>query len=272
MLQIPTPQPPENEEQPIPITQETRNFCPISLRDWLELCPKANVPHVPAERLTTMNRLDWLMFDTPGDHHDRLKAALKSITGNLKPRHMLRWDFCAPTEVKLRLSTGQPDFHEEMTLPILDDPRAYTILYEFPREDIPVYQRPWLDAAIADGYPIEYRAYVRDGKLQGISNYYPQRPLPYNQDHIDTVSTYTDRLIESVATPFLWNAYPYRGSFLEEHDPKGIHFTADYILDADNRLLFLEGGPPHEMGAHPCCFEIGNTYGVAMKDQNQPED
>ena len=45
---------------------------------------------------------------------------------------------------------------------------------------------------------------------------------------------------------------------------KGVHFTADYIVDADDNIAFLEGGPPHHLGAHPCCFPTGETQGLAL--------
>ena len=54
-----------------------------------------------------------------------------------------------------------------------------------------------------DGYPVEYRAYVEDGKLLGISNYYPQRPLPHVPEHIKAVSEMTQRFIAAAPTPFL---------------------------------------------------------------------
>ena len=46
--------------------------------------------------------------------------------------------------------------------------------------------------------------------------------------------------------------------------PKGVHFTADYIVDADDNVAFLEGGPHHHLGAHPCCFPMGETQGLAL--------
>lgn len=269
MLSIPMPDVSEHPELPIPVTDETHHFCPVSLTDWLKLCQEASVPHVGAELLTTMNRKDWLLFDTASkdgdDHQERLRAALAEMEGKIKPAHMLRFDFCAPIGTKFRLSEGQADFHPDMAVPILDDPRAYDILFEFPREAVPVYQRPWLRAALHEGYPVEYRVFVRDGQVQGISNYYPQRPLPHDQDHMDTVTEYTERLIRKVRTPFLWNERPYASSFFEEHDRGGIHFTADYIVSESGSILLLEGGPPNELGAHPCCFPDGDTNGIAMR-------
>ena len=43
--------------------------------------------------------------------------------------------------------------------------------------------------------------------------------------------------------------------------------TADFTATAEG-MLFLEGGPPHELGAHPCCFREGRISGVALEDRN----
>ena len=105
---------------------------------------------------------------------------------------------------------------------------------------------------------------MNDGKIKGISSYYPQRPLIEFKGHLDTVREYTERLAEAAPTPFLW-PLAHRPDFISE---KGVHFTADFMSTADG-ILFLEGGPPHEMGAHPCCFIPGNIEGVALADRNE---
>ena len=239
------------------------------MQDWLELCRKAQIPHVPAERITTIKREDWTRFDVPGDHHERLKKALAQIKDNLKPRHMVRFDFCSPLEVKLRLGQGKPEWRPDFTLLYLDDPRAFDILFEHPREEVPVWQRPWLDAQIEDGYPVEHRAFVLGGALQDISSYYPQRPLTRCEQHLTTVRQLTESLTANAKTPFLWNRSPLRIKFLEEQDSTGGHFTADFLVTREgNEVLFIEGGPPHHFGAHPCCFRFGEIEGVALTGRN----
>ena len=73
----------------------------------------------------------------------------------------------------------------------------------------------------------------------------------------------TERLIQAVRTPFQWHLKP----SLRELDQDGVHFTADFIATAEG-ILLLEGGPPHELGAHPCCFQEGQISGVALEDRN----
>ena len=155
-------------------------------------------------------------------------------------------------------------------LPIyIGDPRAMEIILEFPRELIPIWSRPWINARIIDGYPVEYRVFVYDGQAMGVSNYYPQRPLTNHRKHIDAIGHYTQALIDVIDPPFLWNYGPFRDYFDNHFDTEGVHFTADYIVDADDNVTFLEGGPPHHLGAHPCCFPTGETQGLALTPKNE---
>ena len=241
-------------------------FCPVSLGDWLELCGEAGVPHVPAELVATMLRDDCLAFDTRGEHQERLVSALEALQEAKLENHMMRMDPASGIEIKHRLSIGEPEFRPEFQEIILDDPRLFDILFEYPREEVPVWRRPWVDAMRHQGYPVEYRAFVRDSTLLGISNYYPQRPLPEFPAHLEAVRRYTQALIESVKPPFLWHTA--HGLMDGTLDAAGIHFTADFLVTVQDEVLFLEGGPPHELGAHPCCFEPGNIQGIELRDRN----
>ena len=53
------PRPPPSPHDPIADSPDTSRFCPISLGDWFELCQRTGVPHVPTERLTTIQSSDW---------------------------------------------------------------------------------------------------------------------------------------------------------------------------------------------------------------------
>lgn len=252
--------------KPIPDTPESRRFCPVSLHDWINLCQKADVPCIPAVQVASFNRSDLLNADDP---HRRqvVEQALNDANQQAGPGEMLRFDYCASEATKFLLATGQADDNEQNRCLYLEDSRAVDIAYEFPREAIPVWKRPWTAASILDGYPVEYRVYVEHGKLLGISNYYPQRPLPHDPEHIAAVTTFTNLLIAAAATPFLWNQGPGYASFIE-HGADSVSFTADFLVDAHNCLLFLEGGPPHPLGAHPCCFKPFDTNGLALTDRN----
>ena len=80
---------------------------------------------------------------------------------------MMRLDCCTDEEVKYRMSRGdgggfQPTFGGI----IFGDMRSFDMVNEYPRDNIPIWQRPWAETQVIDGYPVEYRAFVRNGKLQ----------------------------------------------------------------------------------------------------------
>ena len=246
------------------------NFCPVSLGDWLDLCRRAEVPHVPAAQVAEALRDDYLAFDTEGEHRARLEQVWKDIQDARKDNQMMRLDCCSDAEIKYRMAQGEGgEFKPEFGVIMFGDMRSFDLVDEYPRDNIPIWQRPWVETQVIDGYPVEYRAFVRDGKLQGISSYYPQRPLPRFPEHLEAVRNFTERLIQHVRTPILWHQTL---MFLDNPlDRQGIHFTADFLVNTQGETLFLEGGPPHELGAHMCCFRPGEIEGVALTDRNEPD-
>ena len=256
------------EPVPLPITDATSRFCPLSLEDWINVVKQSEVPYVSAELITELNRWDCLMFESEGEHQHRLYNAFQTIQQSARSNHMIRYDFCSSSEVKYKLSVGFYKWIESFNYLIIDDPRSFDLLFEYPRERIPVWRRPWIDAKILDNYPVEYRVFICDGKIQGISNYYLQRPLPCNENHLNKIKEYTNIIIDNISTPFLWNIVPYIDSFGQHNDILGCHCTVDYIVDKNDNVLFLEGGPPHELGAHPCCFKPYQINGIALTNRN----
>ena len=132
------------------------------------------------------------------------------------------------------------------------------------------------------GYPVEYRAFVANGRVAGISNYYPQRPLRKRQDEIDAVNALASRLATALAEtrrqvvwPMPLPGHP-EGAEAEKAEPgtaERVHFTADFVITEDEGAMLLEGGPPHFGGAHPCCFEHREAIeGVALEGHNEDDD
>ena len=220
--------------------------------------------HVPANFVTAIRRWEYIHCFDQGAHQERLDAKLNKASENAGSGTMLRFDCCSGLDTKIRLSEGDASWSPDLQLLYADDPRAYEIIFEFPREHIPVWKRPWLETMTIDGYPVEYRAFVNDDRLVGISNYYPQRPLPLIEEHIEAAHEYVSRLMKHTPTPFLWNRSNMQHSFAKAFDFSRRHFTADFLVTKDNKVLFLEGGPPHQMGAAPCCFPAGQTEGLAL--------
>ena len=233
----------------------------------MNLCRRAEVPHVPATQVTEVLRDDYLAFDTEGEHRARLGQLWKAIQAARKDNQMMRLDCCTDAEVKYRMSRGDGGgFQPAFGGIIFGDMRSFDMVDEYPRDNIPIWQRPWAETQVIDGYPVEYRAFVRNGNVQGISSYYPQRPLPWLPEHLKAVRNYTEQLIQHAQTPFLWHQTL---MFLDNPlDRQGIHFTADFLVNTQGETLFLEGGPPHELGGHMCCFRPGEIEGVALTDRN----
>ena len=248
-------------------------FLTMSLGDWLSLAERTRTPHVPALLVTTVRIADLLHYDVPGTHQHRLKRAWEQMDAARRPGTMLRWDCCASADLKHLMAHGRVPKDEAAELQSLTiDERIYEIAGEYPRQDLPVWQRPWIreQLLIIDRYPVEYRAFVRRGEVSGISSYYPQRPLRRNETEIDAVRDAARRLSEGLEGPLAWPMpihghpeAPAPGQVLSGKD--GVHFTADFMITTDGRTLLLEGGPPHFAGGHPCCFEGRAPEGVALE-------
>jgi hypothetical protein len=232
----------------------------ISLYDWLQIVPQ-RVPHIPAEELGAVPVKDiWdaLEEDDPWHWSGPLRAMMAAAKAAIEPGYMFRWDCCSSSRLKCAMSKpnsalsdalGDQGWRFDRSL---DDGRFIDILVEFPGDTMRLWKRPWRMAKMVDGYPVEFRAFVQDGKVLGVSSYYPQRPLPDS----------------------------YRGSACIIRDltelllvEPGMSFTADWLLGANgDDLWWLEGGPPHVSGpgsllmpsAHPCAFAPGQIDGIAL--------
>lgn len=254
-------------------------FRPLDLGHWLRLCAEAGVPAVPATLVASINPQLLTEFIEPHPDHVPTEAQLETLQAfwakvqEARALHgyMLRWSCCACAKVKHRLSTGEPRWNPDfLEFFGADDFRAFDLLCEFYHPEVGAYLRPWLRYAVHEGYPVEYRAFVLNGEIQGVSNYYPQRDLPDNDEtsrDVETVLAFTRRLIAAQREPInLPNAFV-------QAMPKLNCWTADFARLADGAIVFLEGGPPHlPGGAHMCCFKFGEIEGVALSNRNAEGD
>lgn len=254
-----------------------RPFWTVSLGHWLQLAREAGTPHVDAVRIATVRVADLMYYDVEGPHRARLKAAWDAMTAARRPGTMLRWDCGASAHLKHLMARGRlpaDEVEELQTLTI--DERIFDMSSEYPSDEIDVWQRPWIRdrMAVVDGYPVEYRAFIRHGDVVGVSSYYPQRPLPRNDAEIGAVHRLAQGLADTLAerTPLTWPhplpGHPEAPGQSEDAvtGPRGVHATADFAVTRDTGVLLIEGGPPHFAGAHPCCFEgRGTTTGVALE-------
>lgn len=224
------------------------NTC--SLKAWLALCDTCTISTIPAVELGSLPVMDILRLQDGEPVSDSTVEFLRTLPTRLTPRSMVRWDCCAGEALKYQLGTGHPDWHPDFQQLRIDDFRLFRILIEDIGLDqsLIVWERPWITPCLLEHYPIEVRVFANGGHIQGVSSYYPQRPLPETPDILR----------------FCRDAWALSERFLP-HVPD---FTADWML-TDSGLLFLEGGPPHHEnprrgGAHPCCFAPGQISGIAL--------
>lgn len=267
------------------------SFNPVSLGDWLLVCRELRVPHVPGEQIATYDREQLLASADLGPNPPEFEAVCQRIVAAFEDGFMFRFDCCAPAEVKVSLAEGRPHWNPNMVrqgplslwpkehdgrvieLPehfecTCLDYRSFEIVWSYPRPTVPVWKRPWVDIEVRDRYPVEFRAFVVDGKLEGVSSYYPQRALdpddPIIRPSCETIGLYVFQFARFLHDfPFEW----------PRDAPDGIpdnSFTADFVVRRESgRVEFLEGGPPHHpsWGAHPCCFPPGGIAGIALEPQ-----
>ena len=254
---------------PAQLHDNTQQFCPLALGDWLDVCRSAAVPFVPAEHVTDFETADLQRFEQAGPHQARLAAAWDALEAVKEVDTMLRWDLCSSYAVKVALSAGQADWQEDFLHLTPDDVRFFDLMCrDWPRILMPVWKRPWVKARRWLHYPVEYRAFVRDRAVVGVSNYYPQRPLRYEESEVSAVIGLTERLVSHVRTPLLLpssrDLMP-RLPFVGERPPdqrQQVEFSADFLVREDGAVLFLEGAPLAE--SHPCCFDAGPPDGLAL--------
>lgn len=229
------------------------SFPAASLRAWLSIAQCCGVPHVPAQYEAALPIEPLLRFDAPIEGTQEVLAALQYLNEKVEDGRMLRWDCCAPWGVKCAMGNGfkQPSRSEMALDP--GDPRAFDLIYDFPAEDIEVFSRPWVHAMMFEDFPVEFRVFIEEGKVVGVSNYYPQRALP---DHprirqmVSEITRYAQRMVQKAKDRDL---RPWMPRVAAAHQPS-FSATLDFLVLSSARVVLLEGGPGFGFGAHPCCF------------------
>lgn len=257
------------------------HFNVVSLEAWVALAEAAGVDVVPAEVVARIPVKTLLNFEEPKAEDQSHWDALEAVNASLGDGQMLRWDCCATLDLK-----GAMDQTPQAVSPAdkgglhPGDPRFFDILYQFPEQEMRVLRRPWVEARMEGSHPVEYRAFVKDGVLEGISNYYPQRALTMSatvenevQQAIDAVGKLLKHFENEGTVPWAVNAHPSR------FDLEKVSCTIDFLVEAEGKVLFLEAGPAFNAGAHPCCFEHHKdeegqilTQGLALAKDQSPVD
>ena len=87
-----------------------------SLATWLMAARAADIPAIDAAEVVTVRIDDLLAFDTddPAVHARLVFAEFWARPGH-RAWTMLRWDFCAPLELKMRLAAVNADWTAALT-------------------------------------------------------------------------------------------------------------------------------------------------------------
>jgi len=232
---------------------EPGRFNAISLVEWLPRIAAAGVPHIPAETVFELAQDVWLHFDAPEEQHWPVWEGLHNAVASVPSSHMVRWDFCASLSLKGALARAKSPADSLRDLSP-DDPRAFDILYEYPRETVPVLCRPWVPALHVDGYPVEFRAFVRESKVIAVASYYPQRPLcdsPQMRTFVSKVQSHSATIVDYLSAS---GQYPWLLGFERQFKAGTVNATLDFLVREDGEVVFIEAGPPFGAGAHPCAF------------------
>ena len=229
--------------------KDLQGFNIVSLADWIEVCAKAGVPHVETKTIAHIAIERLLAYDTEPPPEEFIRAVEAAMT----PHTILRWDACAPMELKHRRASGHNEWSETLHRGFtIDDPHAFDTIYEYPGNEMIVHRRPWMQSTVIDGFSLEYRVFVENGTVIGVSNYYPQRALDASETIMRQCTLAIDytKAISTLLKPPI--RYP--GGAHYRWPAESISFTADFMVLEDGATVFLEGGPPAGGGAHTCAF------------------
>lgn len=247
-------------------------FVGVSLKSWLKIAQQAQVPLVPAQQIGSISREFVMMAeDEVADEAMAVKyQAFKQLQAQAPQGHMLRWDPCAAIHVKQAMagiSDGScPDGAARLDL---GDPRVYDILYEYPRDDVPILARPWAPAKMFEGYPVEFRVFIENSQVLGVANYYVQRCLPHSHEIMGWAQKAKECAEKMLHAMQATGQYPWMPRFGQsgfDCEQGQIHATMDFLVCRQTgQVLFLEAGPPFGAGAHPCAFEDEEEiHGIAL--------
>lgn len=262
----------------------------LSLPAWLAVAERANVPFIPATECAALEA-EAFTVAIDGEENADAFAFLKKAR-LLGEDEMVRFEQCGPGSLKSSLSQGQGVargvyIHPDTQEPMFDifDPRTYETFQSLGASHFRAYRRPLVKTATQKGvwqnrmwdgtdtlegeWPVEFRVFIREGQVSGVSNYYPQMTLPdaYLVEARDAAAL-AQTMVEWMHRTQLGvgNGEMCADTGADEPDKRAPwvpeawgsqDFTLDFILKENGDITFLEGGPGGFRQAAPCCFENG---------------
>ena len=267
-----------------------------------ELIEKADRDGVTPEML----ELFTYLFDTAEQdavNMEELHERLASSMDEVPEGYMVRTAACGGSELKALAGTGlagptTPETRFGTDLEVgpgwvrlgnrrtlnTRDHRTVSMTAQRPKSDMVFIARPWVQASRwietmdphRDGsqfagpgrWPAEWRAFVVDGKVTGVSFYYgfTGEMSPENARMALEVRDVAQRLVDGMTAQKLWPRYM-KAEFarrsphaemqeaLADFGRESVSCSLDFI-ETDEGLLLIEGGPANTPvgGAHCCSF------------------
>lgn len=281
----------------------------LSLPAWLAVAQRAGINYIPARPLASVDAEDYIAaFDHPkGPEAANYDIFHKAVIAGITQGEMVRMEQVAPREIKSLMSQGTDmtnglfELNDGSGLYLdLHEDRFYATFKDLGADQVRAFARPIITPEFIPGtfqgvqgqWPVEFRVYVEDDRIVGISNYYPQvamdpeeyRPVMTTvyrlaQDMLDTMQT----LHLGVGNHTHCREFGPRSCMVQRPDWQpdiwaSQNFTLDFMLREDGLVTFLEGGPAGMSAAHPCCFlqegrvpEPDFLHGVAYSDHSPVE-
>lgn len=275
---------------------ERGEFDSRSLLAWLAVAERADVEAVAALPWISLSESEIsALLEGRGLDTDTLDRKAATATDALRTGWIVRHDHVGSERLKIQAVVGEPPDDAldpigwvrigNFAFPDIADRRHYRAVVECGSgmqgdfEQVFV-QRPWVKTArrmgidphregmnIEGEWPREWRAFVMNGAVAGVSNYYLQTPAvgdERDQREVEAVTAAANAMLATmegqVPAAMELTGIQHRSASVRERMPIGsINATLDFIVREDGALLFLEGGPPYtpppfRWGGHPCCF------------------
>jgi len=283
------------------------SFNARSLECWLEIAAHANVDAIPARLVAEVPFPALRRLIAGSKERDDIKILELLADGleNIRHNEVIRHDLVGTPSLKQSAVLGRPyvtktrgpgwSVWNNRKIPEFFDKRVVGTMLRSCKTDQRFLARPFVVSRRRPGpgivlgtgpsaehpWPCEWRVFVINGSIAGISNYYVQAPAgreAADEAAIAKVRAATKEMLRVCRWRNYLPAEPVVTRLLKRNPvihgmmpPDGIHATLDFLETADGRILFLDGNVPFlprpiKYGAHPCGFEgqrwpIGIAYG-----------
>lgn len=256
----------------------------LSLPAWLAVAEAADIPFIPARPLA---EICAERFRVSLDFHSGDRAYpdfLKAIVDGLAKGEMVRMEQVAPHHIKSTLAYGEEmtsgveEFDGDLIIDLYED-RFLTTFLDLGADRVRAFARPIVQPMMIEGefegrtgrWPAEFRVFVENGEVVGISNYYPQVDMDASAFalQIETALAYAQRMLDAMDARRIGvgnhslapDMHPQPGqtagftpkAWVPAHWDRQ-DWTLDFMVLEDGSVTFLEGGPAGMRAAHPCCF------------------